>query len=150
MLIYLADLTHTGQIVASNTFPLGVGLIGGLAGGVGAMLSDQPGSLGLVLTAALMAVALAAALAACVWGWRGIDEAAREAHKWAWWWGGSGGMAVGGVVLLSLMARDDATPLPAGIGPDAGDVFVAGMLAVLLFQLAGYVIAWAGWWLKHR
>jgi radical SAM superfamily enzyme YgiQ (UPF0313 family) len=28
MLIYLADLTHTGQLVASNTFPLAVGLIG--------------------------------------------------------------------------------------------------------------------------
>ncbi len=28
MLIYLADLTHTGQIVASNVFPLGIGLIG--------------------------------------------------------------------------------------------------------------------------
>lgn len=28
MLIYLADLTHTGQVVASNVFPLGVGLIG--------------------------------------------------------------------------------------------------------------------------
>jgi radical SAM superfamily enzyme YgiQ (UPF0313 family) len=26
--IYLADLTHTGQIVASNVFPLGVGLVG--------------------------------------------------------------------------------------------------------------------------
>ena len=28
MLIYLCDLTHTGQLVASNTFPLAVGLIG--------------------------------------------------------------------------------------------------------------------------
>jgi hypothetical protein len=28
MLVYLADLTHTGQIVASNVFPLGAGLIG--------------------------------------------------------------------------------------------------------------------------
>jgi len=28
MLVYLADLTHTGQLVASNTFPLGIGLIG--------------------------------------------------------------------------------------------------------------------------
>jgi radical SAM superfamily enzyme YgiQ (UPF0313 family) len=28
MLIYLADLTHTGQLVASNVFPLGIGLIG--------------------------------------------------------------------------------------------------------------------------
>lgn len=27
-LIYLADLTHTGQLVASNTHPLGIGLVG--------------------------------------------------------------------------------------------------------------------------
>ncbi len=28
MIVYLADLTHTGQLVASNVFPLGIGLIG--------------------------------------------------------------------------------------------------------------------------
>jgi len=28
MLIYLSDLTHTGQVVASNVFPLAIGLIG--------------------------------------------------------------------------------------------------------------------------
>lgn len=28
MLIYLADLSHTGQVVASNVFPLGIGLVG--------------------------------------------------------------------------------------------------------------------------
>jgi radical SAM superfamily enzyme YgiQ (UPF0313 family) len=28
MLIYLADLTHTGLLVASNVFPLGIGLVG--------------------------------------------------------------------------------------------------------------------------
>ena len=28
MLVFLADLTHTGQVVASNVFPLGIGLIG--------------------------------------------------------------------------------------------------------------------------
>ncbi|MBU1384152.1 MAG: hypothetical protein KKG14_10310 [Alphaproteobacteria bacterium] len=128
---------------------LGVGLIGGLAGGVGAMLSDQPGSLGLVLTAALMAVALAAALAACVWWWRGIDEAAREAHKWAWWWGGSSGMAVGAVLLLTLTLRDDGST-PADVGVGAAELVAGGMYAILLFQLAGYGVAWAVWWLKHR
>jgi len=28
-LIYFADLTHTGQVIASNIYPLGIGLIGG-------------------------------------------------------------------------------------------------------------------------
>src|SRR5258708_3984829 len=36
-LVYLADLTHTGQLVASNTFPMGVGLI---AASISAHLPD--------------------------------------------------------------------------------------------------------------
>lgn len=125
-------------------------LVAALAGVGSAFFGDQPGVVGLAITVAMISAAMAVGLAACLWWWRGIDEAAREAHKWAWWWGGSGGMAVGGVVLLTLMARAEAGPLPAGVGSTPADVFVTGMTAVLLFQLAGYALAWAGWWLKHR
>ena len=125
-------------------------LIAGLAGAGSAIFSELPGVLGLTVTAATLSAAMAVGLAACLWWWRGIDEAAREAHKWAWWWGGSGGMAVGGVVLLTLMARNEARLLPSGIGSDPTDIFVSGMMVVVLFQLAGYALAWAGWWLKHR
>ena len=125
-------------------------LVAGLAGVGSALFGDQPGAVGLAVTAAMISAAMAVGLAACLWWWRGIDEAAREAHKWAWWWGGSGGMAVGGVVLLTLMARAGAQPLPAGAGSDPAGMFAAGATAVVLFQLAGYALAWAGWWLKHR
>ncbi|MFA4894326.1 hypothetical protein [Brevundimonas sp.] len=125
-------------------------VLGGLAGAGSAFLGDQPGPAGVALTAAMISAAMAAGLAAAVWWWRGIDEAAREAHKWAWWWGGTGGMAVGAVLLLTLMMRAQDVPVPSGFGSRAADIFVSGMMSILLFQLAGYTLAWAGWWLKHR
>ncbi|WP_332655130.1 hypothetical protein [Brevundimonas sp.] len=128
---------------------VGVGLVGGLAGGLQGLISDHAGPYGAAATIALMAVTLAVALAACVWWWRGIDEAAREAHKWAWWWGGSGGMAVGALVLLSVAANEDASSA-AAMDLSAGELLLGGMWIILMFQLAGYAVAWAAWWLKHR
>lgn len=125
-------------------------VLGGLAGAGSAFLGDQPGPTGVAFTAAMISAAMAAGIAGGVWWWRGIDEAAREAHKWAWWWGGTGGMAVGAVLLLTLMMRAQDGPVPSGFGSRAADLFVSGMMSILLFQLAGYTLAWAGWWLKHR
>src|SRR5690606_37220259 len=115
----------------------------------GAMLEDRSGPLGLALTMATMAVAMAVAFAATIWWWRGIDEAARAAHKWAWWWGGSSGMAVGAILLLTLAVRDDGST-SADVGLSAPELVAGGMGTILLFQLAGYSVAWAAWWLKHR
>ena len=126
-----------------------VAVIGGIAGAARAVIGDAPGALGLLLTAAIMSAAMAVAFAACIWWWRGIDEAALEAHKWAWWWGGSAGMAVGGVLLLTLTFGEDVST-SAEVGLTAPDLIAGGMFAVLLFQLAGYSVAWAIWWLKHR
>lgn len=147
------DLPRRKRLSGAASFALAIAatlLLGGLAGVGSAVLGDQPGAVGFGLTAALITAALATGFVACVWWWRQIDEAAREAHKWAWWWGGSGGMAVGGVIFLTLIWRDEAQPLHVGAGADAFDIFAGGMLAVVLFQLAGYALAWAGWWLKHR
>ena len=128
---------------------LGVGLVGGLAGAARALLGELPGMLGLAVTAAIIACAMAVAFAACIWWWRGIDEAAREAHKWAWWWGGSGGMAAGALVLLSVSSNEPASSA-AAIDLGAGELLLGGMWIILMFQLAGYAVAWAVWWLKHR
>lgn len=125
-------------------------VLGGLAGIGSAFLGDQPGPVGLALTAAMISAAMAVGTAGCIWWWRGIDEAAREAHKWAWWWGGTGGIAFGGVVLMTLMFRSDQSAIPTEFGSQPADIFLSGMMAVVLFQLAGYALAWAGWWLKHR
>lgn len=130
---------------------MGITIVVAALAGIGtSIFGDQPGPIGLAMTVAMISAAMAVGFAACLWWWRGIDEAAREAHKWAWWWGGSGGIAVGAVVLLTVMSRADTQPLLAGAGPDSAAVFAAGMMVILLFQLAGYALAWAGWWLKHR
>jgi hypothetical protein len=125
------------------------GVMGGVAGAGSVLLRGQDGAAGLALTAAVMTVASAGALALCVWWWRGIDEAAREAHKWAWWWGGCTGMAVGAAALMTLSFRDDGSTVDS-LGVGAVDLITGGMFAILLFQLAGYGVAWAVWWLRHR
>ena len=128
---------------------VGLAVVGAVLGGGGALLGDRPGLFGLVLSFIPIAITMVIVGFVSIWWWRGIDEAAREAHKWAWWWGGSGGMALGAVVLITLTARDGVLPA-ASLGLSAADLIVGGMMTILLFQLAGYTIAWAAWWLKRR
>lgn len=136
--------------------PAALGLVGiaasvlvlGLIGGVGAgWLSRQAGLRGTIATAVLMALVLGAGVGVSALWWRRLDEAAREAHKWAWYWGGSLGMVVGLVGVLTLSARAvDISPL---FRPDMRpvDLIVAGMMSILVFQIVGYALAWAWWWL---
>jgi hypothetical protein len=122
-------------------------VIGAFSGAASAILETVFGVSGFWVNAPLLLIAMGAAMALCVWWWRGIDEAAREAHKWAWWWGGTGGMAVGAALVLSLQlggAPINTTDM------SAGDLIAAGMMSILLFQVVGYSIAWAAWWLRHR
>ena len=84
---------------------------------------------------------------------RSIDEAAQEAHKWAWYWGGSCGMAVGGVIaLMAVPQRAASLDLPSLL-PDRTDpaaYLVTGAALMVLMMIAGYGVAWAVWWLKRR
>jgi len=121
-------------------------LAAGAAGVAISLIGNGTGGAGFVTSVGLIGIAMAVGFALCVWWWRGIDEAAREAHKWAWWWGGTAGMAVGAVILLALMlGEDDAFSNTA-----ANDLVASGMLAIVLFQIVGYGIAWAIWWLRRR
>ncbi|PZN99536.1 MAG: hypothetical protein DCF28_12910, partial [Alphaproteobacteria bacterium] len=56
-------------------------VVGGIAGACAAILGGGPGWTSVAINAAFFSVAMGAAMALCVWWWRGIDEAAREAHK---------------------------------------------------------------------
>lgn len=126
-------------------------LILGLLGGVASAFSaDMPGQLGVLLTAAVLAVVMGGSLWLGVWWWRRVDEAAREAHKWAWFWGGSCGMILGFICLLTVSLRGADIPLPASFGQTPQDLLVSGMMAILGFQIVGYTIAWAWWWLGRR
>ena len=140
--------------------PLGaLGLIGlvvgtlviGLLGGFGsAVLSDMPGQAGLILTVAVLVLVMGLGLWLGIWWWSRVDEAAREAHKWAWFWGGSCGMLVGFICLLTVSLRGADMPLPASLGATPHDLLVSGMMAILAFQIVGYGVAWAWWWLSRR
>ncbi len=141
------QLSGPARYLVAMAALLAVGLVGGI--GVG-FLSDQSGPGALAATTGLIAVTMAVALGGAVWWWAKLDEAAREAHKWAWWWGGTAGMAVGAVLLLTVMMQGDAAVITRWAGDTPADVLGSGMMAILLFQVAGYTIAWAAWWLRRR
>ena len=61
---------------------------GGIAGGVSAAVGDGGWSSAPTVAGAV-GLAMAVGLWVCARWWRGLDEAAQEAHKWAWWWGSS-------------------------------------------------------------
>lgn len=136
-----------GLIVYVGT--LGVALAAGLVMSHAALQFDSvPDPLGFWLTAAMIAIAMGLGLWAGVIWWHRIDEAAREAHKWAWWWGGTVGTALAGILLLTLSLRSH--PLAIGDRLAAADLLAGGMVTVILFQMAGYTVAWTAWWLRHR
>ena len=102
----------------------------------------QAPSIGVVVLAAGLAVFLA--LHTLYW-WRSLDEAAQEAHKWAWWWGGNLGMVLGGagVVAAALM---DVNLLPAFVQRSDAALVAAGVVGLFAAQAVGYGVAW----LVHR
>ncbi len=117
---------------------------GAVAGGVSAVFGES-GPTGVVVVAVVTGLAMALALWSCTFWWRGLDEAAQEAHKWAWWWGSTFGMAIGGVALFTLvMSAEDA------LGGSAKDLLLGGAAIIVGFQTVGYAIAWAAWWLRRR
>jgi FtsH-binding integral membrane protein len=124
-----------------------IGFVGGLASGI---LADRPGSAAFWTTVAFTVVMMAAVLGVSFWWWRRLDEAAREAHKWAWYWGGSMGMLIGVVLLVVLTTRPADIVIPASFGQTPADLLGAGMIAILGFQLIGYGLAWAWWWFGRR
>lgn len=105
-----------------------------------------------VLGAFAIAISIGSLWLGSAW-MRSIDEAAQEAHKWAWYWGGSTGMTVGCALLaLSGMPRETelSFPLPPGMTPDPAGYAAAGAFAMLLLMIIGYAVAWAFWWWRRR
>lgn len=148
----MIDLRKIQRNAPLRTYVGGVGatgLIAAIAGGAVAFALDVGGP---ILGVAAIAVAFVGAVAICLMWWRGLDEAAREAHKWAWWWGGTAGTAVSALIMLGLLALSGADG--ALVGPFAAMSPVAVMqtavLGVLGFQVVGYGVAWGVWWLARR
>lgn len=124
-----------------------LGFVGGLGSG---LLAERPGSAAFWATVIFTCVLMAVVLGVSFWWWRRLDEAAREAHKWAWYWGGSTGMLIGLVLMIVLTTRPADIVIPAPLGETPAELVGAGMLAILGFQFVGYGLAWAWWWLGRR
>lgn len=108
---------------------------------------DQP--LGLT---AFITVGVLVLIPATVWlvlkAWSRMDEAAREAHKWAWYWGGALGIIPGFVIANS---RSLGLELAGRLGfTEPSELIEFGGVAVLLSMLVGYLLAWGLWWFRRR
>ena len=121
------------------------GMGAGAVAGIVTATSDQASIGGAALIAATVALSMAAGLWASLKWWKGLDEAAQEAHKWAWWWGATVGLCFAGVILLTaLYGAGDLGEAPVKSMLMIGAAIVTGC------QMVGYGVAWAVWWLKRR
>jgi hypothetical protein len=142
---------HTGrqaqrQAIAQWIF-VGSGLVGAVIGASYAILTKLEIELSRGFLFGGSILLIFAVFAASVVYWRNIDEAAREAHKFAWFWGGVAGLLLmlPGAVLIT------SERLVAMFGPHSPAEWVLGGLAAMLIaQMAGYALVWAGWWLRQR
>lgn len=101
-------------------------------------------------TAWLLAAAYSAAMAwalGFVWlYWRRLDEAAREAQKFAWFVGSI--LAIVLTAPVMLLFRLGILPLPHAAAP--GVYFGLGWASLMVAQFFGFLIAWAAWWWAKR
>ena len=84
---------------------------------------------------------------------KSLDEAAQEAHKWAWYWGGSGAMALSMIMLfigMTPISKTIAIPSAFSGRTDPAAYAATGALWLLMLMIAGYGIAWGIWWLRRR
>jgi hypothetical protein len=102
-------------------------------------------------TAVVTAAMLALVLPGTLYYWRRLDEAAKEAHKFAWYWGGTMGLLVAFVTFAAITASGGELITTGLHGHTTPEAFVAlGVIGVLAPQLVGYAVAWAGWWVAKR
>ena len=100
----------------------------------------------------------AAYVAALAWAagfstlyWRRLDEAAKEAQKFAWFFGSIGAIALSAPIIV-LWRLDGAAFLARVVPHPAtpGALFAMGWVSLVLLQAAGFLLVWAGWWRVRR
>ena len=126
----------------------------GLAFGLGGLLAiyapmsmdATPGQL--VLMGLVTAVFIAVGSWLCLMYWQRIDEAAREAHKWAWYWGG-GAAILPLVIAYHFIDSRPALHIPLwpGFSDTPGGYMASGGMYSLAALTLGYLAGWLAWWL---
>lgn len=134
------------QTIAQQAL-VGCCIVGAICGAGYALVDEMDLKVPSALIAAACAVLVPGALIPSIIYWRNIDEAAREAHKFAWFWGGSCATLL--VLPLAFLVGD--IRLVAWMGQRSPSEWVLfGVMSLTIAQLAGYGLAWAGWWLRQR
>lgn len=89
--------------------------------------------------------------------WIRLDEAGKEAHKFAWFWGGAFALLAALLVALGALTTPLLSePVNAIIAAymkdrEAGQTgFAVGVLTAAMVQVVGYAVVWVGWWLSAR
>ena len=123
----------------------------GLAGGVTGALWGALSAMEIAVPRPLLVVSAVVAIPALAWAmlvhWRNIDEAAREAHKFAWFWGGSGGL----LLAMPIIALISTSRLELVFGQrEPSECVIGGLFFMALLQITGYALTWAGWWLVRQ
>ena len=113
----------------------------------GLLLKRYGPELGPVGLVGLGALLFAAAHVGFLWYWRGLDEAARAAHKDAFFWGGLAAIYL--IALAMLVLRFEPELLP--IAPATpGAAFALGMATSIFVFVTVALAAWGVWWLRRR
>ncbi len=140
-----------------RTAKVGALYAGGVAGALGLMvgLMGVASRQGPIALGALTLAAAGVGLVFAGMAWRRTDEVAREAHKFAGFWGAPFGVLaalLAAPFVAAMIFHIPTLPHPALPGRAAGaaDLVFTGMLITALAQVAGYGLAWAGWWLLRR
>ncbi|ADG11332.1 hypothetical protein B7G68_14775 [Caulobacter segnis] len=126
---------------------VGCCILGAICGAGYQLLNDIGGGVSPTMFGIAFAIFAPLLGIASVVYWRNIDEAAREAHKFAWLWGGSVAMLV--VLALAFLVGDARLVAWMGERSPSGWVMF-GVLSLTTAQMIGYGLVWAGWWLRQR
>ncbi|MFI4974320.1 MAG: hypothetical protein ACHP84_07280 [Caulobacterales bacterium] len=102
------------------------------------------------MTAAYVAAVAWAAVFTTLY-WRRLDEAAKEAQKFAWFFGSIGAMALSAPVIV-FWRLSGAAFLAQVFGRAAtpGAFFAMGWVSLALLQTVGFLFVWIGWWRVRR
>lgn len=121
-----------------------------ISGGVIGFLSKALEPLPPYALAAFFIVSMVLITWAAFYCWSLMDEAQKEAHKWAWYWGGSTGLLVGFIAIVAALKIDPH--LAEAIRPNGSSrAFVElGFAAAAASTMVGYGVAWAAWWMTRR
>lgn len=131
---------------------MAVALIGSVAGIAVALASLRMEDTLLSLPVALAGVIFSiASLTASRRWWKEADEAVKEAHKTGFYWGATGGLSVAAGLMAALFAVEpDVSLRQFALFPGDAGLLATGLATALVLAFIGYLVGWAGWWLRNR